>query len=422
MYKRSRRKIIAAIMISLVLFLAVVLSLVFILSAHRIEVRNLELLAAHAEHYFNEPPGQKPSEEKEKPSGEKAGSAEEKPEDPPEHDRQQHEYIVSTFYSVLYSESGEFIRADDGGTDAVDESELIAFSDKVLNSGKKSGRMEGVLFLVEERDGRVLVAFMDDIVAMSNLWTFLNYSIIAGVTGLVLVYFIALWLSKKIVAPLEANDRSQRRFISDAGHELKTPIAVINTNSELLAKTSGESKWLANIRYENKRMEELVKLLLELSRAESSDIPKTSVDFSKMLLEEEERFSDYVLSVEKTVLFTVEPEIMVRGNETQLQQLINNLLSNAVKHSIGDGDIRVELSKDRKNACLTVSNKSDPMDPEQLKSIFERFFRVDNARENDGHYGLGLSIVKAVADGHGGTADAVYEDGRMKIIITLPLL
>ncbi|MBR4334904.1 MAG: HAMP domain-containing histidine kinase, partial [Clostridia bacterium] len=290
----------------------------------------------------------------------------------------------------------------------------------ILNKGKKSGKTGGLTYLVEERDGYTLVAMIDGTINDKNQTLLFRQMLLIGSAATAILLLISIFLARRIVRPLEENDEKQKRFVSDAGHELKTPIAVVSANCELLKRQIGENEWLSNVEYENGRMADLVKQLLFLSRAERRDVPKETLDLSELTTGEALPFESLAFERGKKIESQIEPGVFVEGNANQLRQLVSILLDNALSHGIGD---RIELSlwRERHAAILTVTNDAEEIGAEQLARLFDRFYRADEARtENAPHYGLGLSIAQAIVLAHGGTISAAYKNGKAIFTVQLP--
>ena len=213
----------------------------------------------------------------------------------------------------------------------------------------------------------------------------------------------------------------QKQFISDAGHELKTPVAVIGANVEMLSREIGKNEWLANIRYENERMGFLVKQLLDLSRAENREALMERVDLSRTVTGETLAFESLAFDHGKTIQSDIEEGICISGNQEQLAQLTSILLDNALRHSKGN-EICISLKLHGHAAVLDVINEGDEIPPEKLEHLFDRFYRIDEARNSEGqHYGLGLSIAKAVTEKHRGSIIVSCRDGKVRFEVSLPV-
>ena len=297
----------------------------------------------------------------------------------------------------------------------------MSIAKELLSAGKSSGRTENLSFVIRERAGYTLVAFMDTTVTESSLSMLLHNVLIVGGAAIAVLFFISLFLSKQIIRPLEENDRQQKQFISDASHELKTPVSVISANAELLSRQLGENEWLANIRYENDRMGELIRQLLDLSRAEHKDTSMEDLDFSRIVTGEALAFESLAFDRGRILNTDIEEGIALTGNQTQLTQIVSVLLDNAVKHAAG-GEISLSLKRQGHSAVLSVENEGDEIPAEKRELLFDRFYRLDETRAGEGqHYGLGLSIAKAVAENHGGSIEVACPDGKVRFTVTLPI-
>ena len=419
MFKRSRKKIILSIMLSLILLFAVTLSVIMLASYHEIRQQNSEMLERYVELYSldrqSEPekvPDLKPGNQDLPGPGPRQG-------DPPPDLGP--DFRLSTFYSVAFSEDGTALSVNDGANGLYSEDELITIARDLISGNKAAGRLDNLSYMISSKPGYTLVSFIDDTVTESSMRTLLHNVLIVGGAAIVVLFFISLKLSKRIIRPLEENDRQQKQFISDASHELKTPIAVIGANAELLERELGANEWLANIQYENDRMGSLVKQLLELSRAENSETPMEQIDFSRVVTGECLAFESLAFDQGKMIRSEIDGGILVNGNQAQLIQLVSVLLDNAIHHSTGN-EIQLSLKELAHTALLDVVNDGDEIPPEKLEHLFDRFYRVDEARSSEvQHYGLGLSIAKAVAEKHGGTIGVNCQDGKIRFTVSIPV-
>ncbi|SDW76079.1 His Kinase A (phospho-acceptor) domain-containing protein [Lachnospiraceae bacterium KHCPX20] len=418
MFSRSRKKIILSIMLSLILLFGVTLSVIMLASYHEIRQQSSEMLERYVEMYSldqqSEPekaPDVKPGNQELPGSGTKQGDL------PPDLGPG---FQLSTFYSVAFSEDGTVLSVNDGAKGLYSEDELISIGRELLAKNKTAGRLDNLSYQISSKTGYTLVAFIDDTVRESSMETLLHNVLIIGGASIVILFFISLVLSRRIIRPLEENDKQQKQFISDASHELKTPVAVISTNAELLSRELGENEWLANIQYENERMGDLVKQLLNLSRAENTETPMETVDLSRIVTGEVLAFESVAFDQGKTIQSDIDDNIHVTGNQAQLTQLTSILMDNAVRHGTGS-EIELSLKHQGHTAVLSVANDGDEIPPEKLEHLFDRFYRVDEARNSDGHhYGLGLSIAKAVAEKHGGSIAVSSQDGKVRFTVSIP--
>ena len=413
MFNRSRRKIILAIMGSLILLFAATLSVILFASFREVRQENMEMLKEHVSLYYLE--------------GEQADRAETAPERPKEPKKEKPrqdkkpDYQLSTFYSVAFGEDGAVLAADNGEKDVYTEDELIEIARKILDGSAESGRHGSLTYTVSRRPNYTLVAFIDSTVSESGLSTLLRNVLIVGGAAMIVMFFVSLYLSRRIIRPLEENDRKQKQFISDASHELKTPVAVIETSAEMLGRQIGENEWLANIRYENERMGGLIRQLLDLSRAENAETPREPVDFSRAVTGEALALEMLAFDQGKTFRSDIEEGVLLTGSKTQLTQLISVLLDNAIRHATGS-EIDISLKRQGHAAVLTVVNDGDAIPLDKREHLFDRFYRVDEARAGEGqHYGLGLSIAKAIVEKHGGSIRVSCQDGKVRFTVALPI-
>ena len=423
MFNKTKRKIVITVVISLLALMTVTLTTIYLSNRIALRKKNEEMLQTYAERYTLEekefyPDGQiRPDGLPDiKPDGQDA------PWNRRDDRRGKNEpaFRLSTFYSVTFSENGDVLAVDSGNKELMDEQTLIQTASDILGKRRKSGKTGSITYLVDKRDTYTLVAMIDGTIDDSNQALLIKQMLIIGSIAMAALFALSVFLANRIVEPLEENDRRQKRFVSDAGHELKTPIAVISANSELLRRETGDSEWLDNIDYENERMSDLVGQLLVLSKAQNGDLPKETVDFSKLTDGEVLPFESLAFEKGKRINSDIMPEIYIDGNQNQLRQLVSILLDNALSHGTGE-QIDVSLGRERHNAVLTVSNQAEEIKAEQLSHLFERFYRADEARNESGsHYGLGLSIAKAVTEAHGGDIRADYKDGRAIFTVSLP--
>lgn len=412
MFKQSRKKIIVSIMGSVILLFAMTLFVIFFVSYRNMRARNIDMMSRHT--------WRMPDAE-ERPDKESDPNAREDGELRPDQGR--HVELL-TFYTVVIRTDGTVVHVENEKGIHSDE-ELIGYAQKLIAKGKWYGEY-GTLCCLREQKGTVggdyynIVVFLDNAVIEDSVKILLRNVLIVGSAAIVVLFFLSLRLSKRIIQPLEDNDKQQRQFISDASHELKTPVAVIDANAELLARELGDNEWLSNIRYENDRMGELVKQLLDLSRAESAELPAETVDLSRVVTGEELAFESLAFDQGKTILSEIGEDIHVTGSETQLAQLVSVLLDNAVRHSAGK-EIGLSLRREGHEAVLEVVNEGEEIPPEKKAHLFDRFYRADEARTDEGqHYGLGLAIAKAVAEKHGGSIGVSCADGKVTFSVTLP--
>ena len=422
MFKKSRKKIVAAIMSVLVCLFLGTLAVIYASSYFEVSASNYEMLARYTGLYsLEEQPGDNPSENM--PQDRMDSKIDDLKDDhngPPFEDTPA--FRLSTFYSVAISDSGQVLATDTGKQDLYSEDTLHNYARDIVKSGKSKGTKDSLIYLAEKKDGYTIVAFMDNTIMQKSITTLFQYTLLFGSIAIASLFFLAVYLAKRIVKPLEESYRKQKQFISDAGHELKTPISVVNANAEMLSREIGDDKWLANIQYENERMGNLVSQLLELARTESVTPQMERLNFSRLAAGEALPFESAAFEKGLILHTDIEKEIFIDGNSTQLKQLISILLDNAICHGAKGNEVCLSLTAKRGCAILSVINDGDEIPPEQKAQLFERFYRADEVRNGDeNHYGLGLAIAKAIAAAHNGKIHVLCSDGKVEFTANLPL-
>lgn len=406
MFKKSRWKIVIAILSTLVLLLFGTFCVIYLASYVEMTNENRQLLEQYVRTYSLE--GNKiGAPDKERPNG--------APVHPPRLE-------LSTFYSVTVNKSGQVLKVDTADISSLDENSLVQLAIGIIDSGKTDGVQDNLIYRVADKGDYILVAFLDNTVMLQNADTLIEYTLMFGGIALVLLFFLAHFLANRIVSPLEESYQRQKQFISDAGHELKTPVAVVNANLELLSREIGENQWLSNIQYENERMSALVSQLLDLARTENVIPPMETIDLSRLVCGETLPFETVAYEAGLRLNSSIAENIHIYGNSVQLKQLTSILLDNTIRHSIHGREVFLTLKEEKNNAVLSVINGGEEIPSEQRKYLFERFFKTDTARTGeDNHYGLGLAIAKAITVSHKGAISVQCYEGKVEFLVKFPL-
>lgn len=253
------------------------------------------------------------------------------------------------------------------------------------------------------------------------------FVIIAGIS-LILIFFISLLLANWTIKPVAKAWNQQKEFIANASHELKTPLTVISTNTDVVLSNpedtvENQSKWLNYIKNETFRMSKLVNNLLCIAKYDAKRIETTftKVDFSNIVSSICLQYEPLAYENRKNLITEIDDNIEILADEDKIKQIVNILMDNALKYSLENGTIKITLKKVKQSsACLTVSNSSENISQENLDKIFDRFYRVDDSRNRKtGGSGLGLNIAKTIIENHNGTIRAVNKDNITSFIVTL---
>ena len=281
--------------------------------------------------------------------------------------------------------------------------EISELTHSVILKDADFGFLGGIGYMLAKKDYGYIVVFAE-VQAEANLHArIFRISLYLYLISLVISVVIAWFLSRWAVEPVRVAFDKQKRFVADASHELKTPLAVISANLDVLTGETGENKWIGYIRGEIKRMSKLVKDLLYLAKCDSQEVKYQfySFDLSRAVMSSVLPFESTVFEQEKTLETDIAENVQYTGDENAIKQIVVILLDNAVKHTEQGAVIKVSLSVSGNKKVLSVRNTGAGISAEDQKRIFERFYRTDKSRARDtGGYGLGLSIAKSIADIH----------------------
>ena len=304
----------------------------------------------------------------------------------------------------------------------------------ILTLCMKQSADEGVIagydlrYLRENNGLYQQIAFVDTSVEQAALASMMSSHIQIALVALALLFFISLVLSYYVTRPVERAWRQQRQFLSDASHELKTPLTVILSNAELMESQplpERQARWTDNIHSEAQRMKKLVEEMLTLARADNMVRTSvyTAVNLSDVATDCALLFEPVVFEAGKTLDYDIADQLDVTGDAGQLKQVISVLLDNAIKYGREGSVIRMTAQSADRHARLMVSNENaaGPIPPEQLKHLFERFYRADASRGEQSGFGLGLPIASAITAEHHGTLKAESDSQSTRFILTLPL-
>lgn len=268
------------------------------------------------------------------------------------------------------------------------------------------------------------IAFTDSTLEQATLRSLLTGSLLIGLAALAVLFACSYVLSGAVTRPVDRAWQQQKQFLSDASHELKTPLTVILSSAELLEQSAApeQKQYVDNVRAESRRMKRLVEDMLTLSRVErgGEHLPDTTADLSDAAADAALRFEPVAYETGHTLSYDIAPGLLVRGDSGKLEQAVAVLLDNAIKYAAPGTEVRLDAVRQGKNACLWVENEGDPIPADKLPHIFDRFYRADESRTDGGSFGLGLPIARAIVEAHRGTIRCDSGGHTIRFAITLP--
>lgn len=331
----------------------------------------------------------------------------------------------SRYFTAKLDCQGNVMSVDTGMVAAVDSDEAAALAQAVWQKGRTRGFTGNYRYLRQDGDECDMLIFLDCRRNLSSFRSFLLYSVIGSAGGMLAFAGLVVLLSRNVMKPVQESYDKQKSFITDAGHEIKTPLTIIDADAAILEMECGEdNEWIADIRAQTKRLAALTKDLIYLSRMEEQQHQVQMIDFplSDVIAETAQSFQSLAKVQEKTFDVDIQPMLSYCGDEKALTQLVSILLDNALKYSDSHGRIALSLHAKGKGVCLTVFNTAEKVDTASLGRLFDRFYRADASRNSEtGGYGIGLSIAKAVTEAHKGKITATSADGKsLTMTVTLP--
>ena len=314
------------------------------------------------------------------------------------------------FFVLRYTGGGSLVRAELDKIAAVTEDGVDEYLAAALRHGTGYGYYSGYKFLVtDDGEGRYSAIFLDCYQALRTVRTVAVWTLAADAMCILLVFALVVLLSRKAIDPVVRSAERQKQFITDASHELKTPITVIAASLRVLELDVGKQKWIDKAMAQTEKLTALVNSLVTLSRMDEETSPLKAEDFSvsDAVSETAESFRDFAASRGHALTVSVEPDLTYRGDEYAVRQLVSILLDNAVKYALPDTPITVSLERARRGVVLRTVNRCEPSAELDASKLFDRFYRADPSRSTEtGGFGIGLSIARGIAEGHHGSISA----------------
>lgn len=402
MIRKLQNKFILISMLSMLLVLSVIIG-----SINIINYRRLVQDADHVLHILSENGGEFPRERSHPPFPKepKPRSRDMSPEMPYE----------TRYFSALLGKDGTVFSTNIKKVAAVDSETASAYAAQAWGRKESSGFLYPYRYLCAETTEGTMAIFVDCTRSLATFRSFLLTSVIVSLLGLFSVFLLVLFFSRLVTKPVTESYEKQRRFITDAGHEIKTPLAIINANREVLEMEYGENEWSRSIGRQACRLTELTDSLIYLSRMEESEkhLQIAGFSISDLASEAAESFQTLAEAQGRRFSAEIEPLLTYRGDKAAIRRLFSVLLDNAIKYSPPQGAVEATLDKRGKNIRFTVYNTAESISQECLPHLFDRFYRADASRNSEtGGYGIGLSVARAVTDAHKGKISAESSNGH----------
>ena len=302
---------------------------------------------------------------------------------------------------------------------AIDETNAVQYAKQVYEGKADRGYLKEYRYAKKMIDDASVIVFLNAGRELQYVRSLRNLTLAVSGGSLILVFVLVVFLSGKAIKPIANNIERQKQFITDASHELKTPLTSISTSVEVIELEHGEDEWTDNIKKQTGRMSKLVSELVTLSRLdEETPLPnKEEFSLSNAAWEIAEVYRAQAKAQEKSFSVDIQDDVMLFGEKAAVQQMLSVLLDNAVRYSDPDGEIRFNITKKRNKALIEVFNTCSYEKPLDVNRLFDRFYRPDGSRNTEtGGTGVGLAIAKAVAETHGGSIKASCPSGKSMTI------
>lgn len=312
----------------------------------------------------------------------------------------------SRFFSIQFDNSMNVVFTDIGQIASVDKQEALNYGKNALKKTKEVGFINNFRYIKKQDDRGVRITFLDCGRKLDAFNSFLVTSLLVSLMGYLIITVFIIFFAGKITKPIAESYNKQKRFITDASHEIKTPLTIIGANVDVLEMELGENEGLKDIKQQTERLTDLTNDLVYLSRMEEVEKPINMIDFpvSDLVYETAHSFLTLAEAENKDIVMNIEPMLTMKGDFKSIEKLVSILMNNAIKYSPIESKILLNLSSKGKQLFLSIENQTiHPVKKEKLEYIFDRFYRSDESRNSEtGGHGIGLSMAKAIVAAHNG--------------------
>jgi len=327
-------------------------------------------------------------------------------------------------FSAKITEDGAIISVDTSYIASISREDAWTFVEEIIAGNKTKGYRDGYKYRIIQKPYGAMAVILDCRIHLQSANVLLVISCVVVLCSIGLMFILVSALSKRALRPAQISIEKQKQFITDAGHEIKTPLAIISSNADVLELTYGKSEWISSIHNQTARLDNLVKKLLTLSKLEEEAATQTHKEFDlgSLVRDVVTAFQPLADSCGKSVICDTPPCLMFCGDEDEICHMASILLDNAIKYGASDGNIKIKLSRQVKKIIMEIRNNLNEPPADYPDQLFDRFFRADCSRSREtGGYGLGLSIARAVARAHKGDLTVAYENDKRVICFRVQL-
>ena len=325
------------------------------------------------------------------------------------------------FFTVWLTADHRIHRVNMDSVASIAEEEVEEYVTRALDEHRERGWVSDYRYKATQTDsGAITLVFVNGSMHEAVMGRLLLTALLVLVGSAGLVLLLTIVLSKYAVRPIAESYEKQKQFITDANHELKTPLTLILSNLDIVESELGKNEWLDDIRSEGERMGLLINQMVTLSRMDESDVPLSlsSFSLSEAVWDVASEFDPVAGERNKSLTCSIQPSIVYRGDEGMIRRLVSILLDNAVKYCDPGGSIQLTLSQ-KHNPILVLENTYAQVDQLELNRLFDRFYRADRARTFSGSFGVGLSIAQSIVHQHHGSISAYKRDGLIGFKVEL---
>lgn len=412
MIKKLRNKFIAISMLSITIVLSVIIIAINLINYVNVR-HNIDMRMAMLEENGGTVPMNRPMHE--------IGQKEEFKGERPMKGLNAEAAFDTRFFTVELDNEDTVVMVNTRNINAVTEESAKEYAKLLADKDSENGFYKNYRYMVvQSESGNDLYIFLDCERELNTLSKFLIISVGISILGILLVFLLVVVLSGRMIKPVAESYEKQKRFITDASHEIKTPLTIIEANTEIIEMEGGETEWTHSTRKQIERLTSLTEKLVFLSRMDEENqsyLQMMDFDLSEAVLDTVDPYTALATTKGKSLKVNVIPNLRYVGDETSLRQALSLLLDNAMKYSSSEGDIRVDLLSTGKRLQLSVYNAVDEIEVGKHDEFFDRFYRREASRNSKtGGFGIGLSTVYAIVQAHKGKISAKSEDGKSLMI------